>query len=113
MALCVFLYVLFEAMDSSDSALQLLTQYSPRQVVESRVESVLWQENGRMHWLRRHIIESLIRSCQLTIHEEPVQYSMENCGASIDYCHRPSVIVCDMETKFELLVVDCIAHTVT
>ena len=27
MALCVFLYVLFEAMDSSDSALQLLTQY--------------------------------------------------------------------------------------
>ena len=48
MALCVFLYVLFEAMDSSDSALQLLTQYSPRQVVESRVESVLWQENGRV-----------------------------------------------------------------
>ena len=27
MVLCVFLYVLFEAMDSSDSALQLLMQY--------------------------------------------------------------------------------------
>ena len=104
MALCVFLYVLFEAMDSSDSALQLLTQYSPRQVVESRVESVLWQENGRVHWWRRHIIESLIRGCQLTIHEEQqAQYSIENCAASIDYCHRPSAIVCDMETKFDYL----------
>ena len=45
-------YVRFEAMDSNDSALQLLTQYSPRQVVESRAESVLWQENGRVHWWR-------------------------------------------------------------
>ena len=34
--------VRFEAMDSSDTALQLLTQYFPRQVVESRAESVLW-----------------------------------------------------------------------
>ena len=86
----------------------------PRQVVESGVESVLWQENGRMHWLRRHIIISLIRGCQLTIHKErQAQYPMENYVVSIDYCHRPSVIVCDMETKFELLVVDCIAHTVT
>ena len=50
----------------------------PRQVVESRVESVLWQENGRMHWWRRNIIISLIRGCQLTI-------------------------VCDMETKFDYL----------
>ena len=76
----------------------------PRQVVESRVESVLWQENGRMHWWRRHIIESLIRGCQLTIHKErQAQYSIQNCAASIDYCHRPSVIVCDMETKFDYL----------
>ena len=42
----------------------------PWQVVESSVESVLWQENGRMHWWRRYIIESLIRGCQLIIHEE-------------------------------------------
>ena len=76
----------------------------PWQVVESRVESVLWQENGRMHWWRRHIIISLIRDCQLTIHKErQVQYSIENCAASIDYCHRPSVIVCYMETKFDYL----------
>ena len=76
----------------------------PRQVVESRVESVLWQENGRVHWWRRHIIESLIRDCQLTIHEErQAQYSIENCAASIDYCHRSSAIVCDMETKFDYL----------
>ena len=101
MALCVFVYVRFEAMDSRGSSLPLLTQYSPRQVVESRVESVLWQENGRVHWWRRHIIISLIRGCQLAIHEErQAQYSIENCAASIDYCHRPSVIVCDMETKF-------------
>ena len=39
MVLCVFLYVLFEAVDSSDSALQLLCSI-PRQVVGSRVESV-------------------------------------------------------------------------
>ena len=76
----------------------------PRQVVERRVESVLWQENGRMDWLRRHIIISMIRGCQLTIHEEQQpQYSIENCAASIDYCHRPSAIVCDMETKFDYL----------
>ena len=54
-----FMYVWFEAMNSSDSALQLLTQYSPRQVVESRVESLLWQENGRMHWWRRHITSAV------------------------------------------------------
>ena len=54
-----FVYVWFEAMNSSDSALQLLTQYSLRQVVESRVESVLWQENGRMHWWRRHITSAV------------------------------------------------------
>ena len=54
-----FMYVRFEAMNYSDSALQLLTQYSPQQLVESTVESVLWQENGRVHWWR-HIIISLI-----------------------------------------------------
>ena len=76
----------------------------PRQVVESRVESVLWQENGRVHWWRRHIIISLIRGCQLTIHKErQAQYSIENCVTSINYCHRPSAIVCDMETKFDYL----------
>ena len=54
----------------------------PRQVVES----VLRQENGRVHWWRRHIINiiALIRGCQLTIHEElQVQYSVENYVASI------------------------------
>ena len=57
-----------------------------------------------MHWWRRHIIESLIRGCQLTRHEErQAQYSIENCAASIDYCHRPSALVCDMETKFDYL----------
>ena len=68
-----------------DSALQLLTQYSPRQVVESRVESVLWQENGRVHrWRHKYSIISLIRGCQLTIHEErQAQFSIENCAASI------------------------------
>ena len=68
-------------------------------MVESRVESVLLQGNGRVHWWRRHIIILLIRGRQLTIHEE-LQYSIENCAASIDYCHSPSVIVCDMETRF-------------
>ena len=73
----------------------------PRQVVESRVESVLWQENGRVHWWRKHIVISLIRGCQLTIHEElQVHYLVENCAASIDYCRTPSAIVCDMQTKF-------------
>ena len=53
-----------------------------------------------------NIIISLIRGCQLTIHEErQAQYSIENCAASIaaDYCRRRSAIVCDMVTKFELL----------
>ena len=46
-----------------------------------------------------NIIISLIRGCQLTMHEElQAQCSIENCAAS-----RPSAIVCDMETKFELL----------
>ena len=75
--------------------------------VESRLESVLWQEDGRVHWSRRHIVISLISDCQLTIHEErQVQYLIEKlCGIcqSINYCRRPSAIVCDMETKFELL----------
>ena len=75
----------------------------PRQVVESRVESVLWQENGRVHWWRRHTVISMIRGCQLTIHEQQAQYLIQNCAASIDYCRRPSAIVCDMEMKFELL----------
>ena len=85
----------------------VLFRYSrsiPRQVVESRVESVLWQDNGRMRWWRRHIIESLIRGCQLTVQEErQAQNSIENCAASIDYCHRSSAIVCDMVTKFDYL----------
>ena len=87
---------------SSGSALQLLTQYpsSGSSVVESRLESVLWQENGKVHWWRRHVI-SPIRGCQLTIHEElQVQYLIEKYAACIDPCHRPSAIVCDMEAKF-------------
>ena len=86
---------------SSGSALQLLTQYpsAGSSVVESRLESVLWQESGKVHWWRRHI--SPIRGCQLTIHEElQAQYSIENYSACIDPCHRPSGIVCDMEAKF-------------
>ena len=51
-----------------------------------------------------NIIISLVRGCQLTIHKErQAQYSIKICAASIDYCRRPSAIVCDMETKFELL----------
>ena len=49
---------------------------------------------------------NIIRGCQLTIHKErQAQYLIENCAASIaaDHCRRPSAIVCDMETKFELL----------
>ena len=43
------------------------------------------------------------RGSQLTIYEkQQVQYSIENCAVSIDYCRRPSAIACDMETKFEL-----------
>ena len=49
------------------------------------------------------LVEKLIRGCQLTIHEQQAQYSIEKCAVSIDYCRRPSAIVCDMETKFELL----------
>ena len=48
------------------------------------------------------LVDKLIRGCQLTIHKQ-VQYSIEKCAVSIDYCRRPSAIVCDMETKFELL----------
>ena len=48
------------------------------------------------------LVDKLIRGCQLTIHKQ-VQYSIENCAVSIDYCRRPSAIVCDMDTKFELL----------
>ena len=73
-----------------------------QQVVESRVESVLWQDNGRIHWC---IIISLIRgrhaanynytkNCKCSIRLRTVH------AASIDYCRRPSAIVCDMETKF-------------
>ena len=35
----------------------------PRQVVESRVEPVLWQENGRVHWWRRNIITERSEAC--------------------------------------------------
>ena len=28
-----------------------------------------------------------------------MQYSVENFAASIDYCRRPSAIVCDMQMK--------------
>ena len=66
----------------------------------SRVESVLWQEDGRVHLWKRHIIILLIRGCQLVIHKE--QQAIEKLSAaSIDYYCRPSAIVCDMETKFE------------
>ena len=37
---------MFEAMDSSGSALHY-SRSIPQQVVESRVEFVLWQENGK------------------------------------------------------------------
>ena len=58
------------------------TRSIPRQVVESRVESVQWQKDGRVHWWRRHIIISLKRGSQLTTHEErQVQYSIDKlCG---------------------------------
>ena len=48
-----------------------------------------------MHWWRRYIIISL-KSDKRSIRSR-------NCVASIDYCRRPSAIVCDMDTKFELL----------
>ena len=64
-------------MDSSGSSFSY-TRSIPWQIVESRVESVLWQEDGKVYWWRRHIIISLIRGCQLTIHEElEVQYSID------------------------------------
>ena len=50
--------------------LQLLMQY-PQQVVESRVESVVWKERmAELHWWRRHNIFSLKRGSLLTVHEE-------------------------------------------
>ena len=38
---------MFEARDSSGSAIQLLSQY-PGQAVEYRVETVLWKDDGRV-----------------------------------------------------------------
>ena len=43
---------MFEAMDSSGIAPQLLSQY-PWQAVESRVQSVLWKEDGRVTLLEK------------------------------------------------------------
>ena len=84
---------MFEAMDSSGSDLHY-SRSIPRQVVESRVESVLCQEDARVALWRRHIIISLKRGNQLTIHEKrQAQHSIENCAASVDYCRRPSAMV--------------------
>ena len=52
---------MFEAMDSSGSALHN-SRSIPWQVVESRVESVLWQEDGRV---ALHIIIALKRGSHL------------------------------------------------
>ena len=49
-------------MDSSGGAFSY-SRSIPRQVVESRVEFVLWQENGRVHWWRRHIIMPWMVRC--------------------------------------------------
>ena len=104
-------------MDSSGSSFSY-TRSIPRQVVESRVESVQWQEDGRVHWWRRHIIISLKRGSQLTTHEKDKRsIRLINCAASIDYCRRPSAIVCDMEmpslnylSRLSRCVVDCVVH---
>ena len=49
--------------------------------VESRLESVLWQEDGRVHWSRRHIVISLIRDCQLTVKNDKCSIRLRNCAA--------------------------------
>ena len=68
---------MFKAMDSRGSAFS----YSGRihwQVVESRVKCVLWQEDGRVTLVEKH----LKRGSQLTIHEKlQAQHSIEKlCG---------------------------------
>ena len=69
---------MFEAMDSSGSALHY-SRSIPRQVVESRVESVLCQEDARVALVENI---SLKKGNQLTIHEKrQAQHSIKKlCG---------------------------------
>ena len=117
MAFRVFVH-LFEARPGTPQygiAIQLLKQY-PRQVVESRVESVQWKEDGSLAprllftekcgletrlggWQSRTggegILFSLKRGSLLSIPEErQANIRSRNCAASIDcHCHKPSAIV--------------------
>ena len=80
MALCIFVYVRFEAMDYSDSALQLLTQYLSAGSEWSLYYGRRMAESTGV--LLSRIIISLIRGCRL--HEDlQVQYSIENCACGI------------------------------
>ena len=56
----------------------------PQQVVYSRVESVLWQEDGRVHLWRRLIIILLKRGSQLTITLEGASGSLASLREAIE-----------------------------
>ena len=68
------------------------------------MEPVLWQENGRASALVEKVCYYLTDLWSLpTNYTRRTAGAVENCAASINYCRRPSAIVCDMETRFELL----------
>ena len=73
-----------------------LLTYILRQVVQSRMESVLWQDDGSVTLVEKAYF-SLKRSGLLTT---PVYMKNDKCNirsrnrvACIDHCHRPYAIV--------------------
>ena len=112
MALRVFVH-LFEARPGTPQwHCHSATQAVSSQVVESRVESVQWKEDGSLvprllftekcgletrlgGWQSRTDGESIIFSLKRGSHEErQANIRSRNCAASIDcHCHKPSAIV--------------------
>ena len=77
MALCIFVYVRFEAMDYSDSALQLLTQYLSAGSEWSLYYGRRMAESTGV--LLSRIIISLIRGCLATRRPASAVFDRELC----------------------------------
>ena len=70
---------MFEAMPMDSSSALHYSRSIPRQVVESRVESVLCQEDGRVALVEKAYYYLAGKGNQLTIHEKrQAQHSIEN-----------------------------------
>ena len=88
---------MFKAMNSS--ALQLLTQY-PSAGCRVCTISELPKEDSRVALVEKAYFYLAEKRWPASIHK--VQHSIQKlCG--INFCFRPAVMVCDMETKLELL----------